>query len=585
VRRSLREQRATERKIALQKRWWVGGLAAIVAGSLVFTGVSPATAEEVTPPDTATTEQAVPTEETAPDATTPALEEPIVEEPAVEEPPIEEPAPPTEPVETETQVTDAAKQADVAPEVAPEVQTLAAEDIGLLALACEGWPVAGSPVAGFEIDGNLCLDGDGTMDWATVGGQPAGNDGYDDATQFTGGASENNWPWSAAQTQGAGVATAQSDIGNVYAYSQTVNGNVYAYVGFERNATTGTIGYYVELNQESNVFGPVPDRTVGDLRLVIEQNGNITIKLVGADVWDGAEWVSLGSLAGFVGQTSQGEIENLSGAILGKGAFGEIAINLTALFGEAGCSGAYGVLNVRSNSSAGNNNSAMKDWIAPIDLNVPSTCSSLTIRKVDALDPSKVLAGAEFSISPNPATGSGSTSGTTNADGEIVFSGNVEPGDYIVTETTAPPGYFLPSDPSQDVVVAPASSQTVVFHDPLGSVTWLKENPAEQLVGGATFVITATGGEAAEDPWNLDTNPLTVVDNTGQPGYTGSDADADAGEFQVVGLPIGDYSVVETVAPPNHILDPDPQTFTISDQTPSRSSTSRSRSSLSPRTG
>ena len=49
---------------------------------------------------------------------------------------------------------------------------------------------------------------------------------------------------------------------------------------------------------------------MGDLRLTIEQNGNKTIALVGADTWDGNEWVSLGSLAGFVGQVRTEDIIN-----------------------------------------------------------------------------------------------------------------------------------------------------------------------------------------------------------------------------------------------------------------------------------
>ena len=102
---------------------------------------------------------------------------------------------------------------------------------------------------------------------------------------------------------------------------------------------------------------------------------------------------SLGSLAGFVGQTAQGDVDNLSGAVLQKGSFAEVAVNLTALFGEKGCSGTYGVLNIRSNSSAGNDNSSMKDWIAPVALNVPSTCSTLKIVKVDALDHAKCSQG------------------------------------------------------------------------------------------------------------------------------------------------------------------------------------------------
>lgn len=564
-RRRMRQQRRSERKLALQGRWYVGGLATLVAGSLVFSGMSPAAAEEVS--DQTTTAQSVTTEST--DASTPpAAEEPAAEEPAAEAPPAEEPpaeappaeAPPAEPPGAEEPTADdPGSERATADE--PEMSTMAAPlDVSALALVCDGWPAAGSPVAGFEIDGNLCLDGDGTKDWATVGGQPVRSDGFDDATQFTGGSKESNWPWSGAQISGSGTAPAKTDMGNIYAYTQTVAGNVYAYLGFQRQVNNGSVSYHVELNQLANTMGPVPNRTEGDLRLTIEQNGNNTIALVGADTWDASEgeWVSLGSLAGFVGQVNQDVIEDLSGAQLEDGIFAEASVNLTALFGDAGCSGNFGVINVRSSSSP-EETSSLGDWINPISANVPSTCSTLTIRKTDPSG--NPLADADFSITPNPTTGTGSTTGTTDASGTIVFSGNVQPGSYTVVETDAPAGYLLDATPQQVTFGDQAESKTLTFVDPLGSVTWVKHDRSGQLLGGATFQITATGGDAAAAPWAA-AFPKTVVDN----GL--NDADPDAGEFLVQGLPTGSYQVAETVAPANYVLDSTPRSFTVSDQTP-----------------
>src|SRR5262245_22028777 len=56
-------------------------------------------------------------------------------------------------------------------------------------------------VAGFEIDGNLCLNTTGTtgtLDWDNVGAQPVQSDpvGASDRSAWTGGASEGGWPWS-----------------------------------------------------------------------------------------------------------------------------------------------------------------------------------------------------------------------------------------------------------------------------------------------------------------------------------------------------------------------------------------------------
>ncbi|MBW9095645.1 DUF11 domain-containing protein [Microbacterium jejuense] len=552
LRRRMRQQRTEERRLALQKRWYVGGIATVVSAALVFSGLSPAVAEEVTDP-AATTQATDTTTDESTDATTadtPATEETATEPEATDSTPTEQAVVPEEaPVAPDT-TTDAPLQALAAPSA----------DVGIQALlACSGWLV-GTP-GGFEIDGNLCLDGTGTKDWATVGGQPVRVDGFDDSTAFTNGAKETNWPWDAGQIAGT-ASSGKTDMGNVYAYTQTVSGHVYAYLGFERQENNGSVAYHVELNQKQNTTGPVPNRTVNDLRLTINQTGNDTIALVGADIWTGSAWQSLGSLAGFVGQVNQGPINNLAGDELERGIFSEVAIDLTALFGDQGCSGNYGVVNVRSSASP-SDQSSLEDWIFPISLNVPSTCATLKIVKTGVNG--ALLAGAEFTISPNPTTGTGSTTATTDANGQILFSGNVQPGVYTVTETKAPTGYLLPtSNNPQQVTLGDAESKTLTFEDPLGSVSWVKHDDAGALLGGATFQIVAnTGGVAA----GAAAFPRTVVDN----GL--NDADPDAGEFLVVNVPIGTYTVTETAAPAGYVLDATPQNFAVTQQAPNPSLT------------
>src|SRR5690606_33604802 len=105
---------------------------------------------------------------------------------------------------------------------------------------------------------------------------------------------------------------------------------------------------------------------------------------------------------------------------------------------------------------------------------------------------------------------------------------------YTITETKAPVGYLLDTTPKQ-VTVGAAESKTVTFADPLGSASWVKHDGAGALLGGATFRVTATNGAAAAAPWNLHTAPITVVD---------------------------------TAAPAGYVLDPSPQSFTVSQQTP-----------------
>jgi hypothetical protein len=95
-------------------------------------------------------------------------------------------------------------------------------------------------VGGFEIDGNLCANSSGNLDWATVGGQPVANDGFGDCTKFQSGASENNWPWQPNQLNGCSGLN-QADIGPVYAFTQVVGTHVFAYFGFQRQVSGGTI--------------------------------------------------------------------------------------------------------------------------------------------------------------------------------------------------------------------------------------------------------------------------------------------------------------------------------------------------------
>ena len=275
-------------------------------------------------------------------------------------------------------------------------------------------PAAGSPVAGFEIDGNLCRDNASNMDWDTADVQLV-SDGARDATQFTQGAKESNWPWSAGQTQGSGVAPDSTDITNVYGFTQTV-GDVYAYVGFERVATTGTVAFHLELNQKPNTFGPTPNRTAGDLRLTIEQQGSSLISLTGAATWTGTVWAPLGSLGGFVGRINQAPVTSVSGATLNPGQFAEVAIDLTTLFGPT-CGGNYGTLNVRSSSSA-SDTSSLNDWIDPVALSVPDTCPSLRVNKTWVIDGTPYADGSQ----PPGFSAALSLTGQTNPQFGVVYT-------------------------------------------------------------------------------------------------------------------------------------------------------------------
>ena len=99
------------------------------------------------------------------------------------------------------------------------------------------------------------------------------------------------------------------------------------------------------------------------------------------------------------------------------------------------------------------------------------------------------------------------------------------------------------------------------------SLEWEKRDDQGVLQGGATFEVLGDAGNA--DPGGLgtedgifaclttvDVNPVTVVDNVGAMG-TFLDQDPDPGQFQLVGICEGTYTITETIAPSGFAIDTD----------------------------
>lgn len=163
----------------MRHRWYVGGVAAMLAGALVFTGVTPAVADVVTPapavetPAAETPAEETPTEEApaeetpaeetpaeeAPAEETPAEETPAEETPAEEVPAEEAPAEET-PAPSETKSTSggkqAARQAAIAPLSIPDPSpvpagstTLRVQKYGARTAAGVPQPLAGATFAAY----------------------------------------------------------------------------------------------------------------------------------------------------------------------------------------------------------------------------------------------------------------------------------------------------------------------------------------------------------------------------------------------------------------------------------------------------
>jgi hypothetical protein len=168
---------------------------------------------------------------------------------------------------------------------------------------------------------------------------------------------------------------------------------------------------------------------------------------------------------------------------------------------------------------------------------VPAT---LAIDKTD-VDTGVPLSGAVFDVAFDP-TDDGSFSDdlgqcTTDGSGSCSPPGNdgtgLLPGDYKVTEVTAPPGYYLdPAQASEHISLAPGQSGSVQFADVhLGSVEVNKtgDDIAYAAVAGATFSLSGPA------PASTPVGTMTV----GADGRSGV----------IAGLVPGTYTLTETAAP------------------------------------
>lgn len=526
---------------------------------LLVMGPGAAFAEDTAPTTAESTSEPTPTDP-APEPPSAPVEEPVAEEPApapVEEP-AEEPAPstppsgseetPAEPApETESPAAPAEPAAPAAPAGPTEPSSPALADAILekafaaleVAEAAVVVPCLGGPdplVGGFEIDGNTCVENG--VDWDNTG--LSVEDGLNDATSFDGGDSEGDDPadWGGSATSPNG----KTDIGDFYAYSAIFDGDVYGFFGITNASDTGgTSQYDVEYNQQNNIAQDgitVPNRTPGDLLFRFNSTGSDPILFTDAKRWtlqsdpaytapgadceditDDAGWCTIPIPMGVFAQQTSAD-----------GTFFEGAINISLLIGEGNCSGNFGVVQVRSVTGNAFYTSALKDYVTPLGVNTPSTCGSIIIEKEDT-DGNKI-GGATFSVSPNPdpeADNADPYSITDNdandknlADG-IIEINPVDPNEeYTVTETEAPTGFLLPSDPVQGPqLIAESGSFTFTFVDPKQwEALTASKTAAETYTADYDWSILKEISATGDAPWSSSTTE-------GSPLITTIPADAD----------------------------------------------------------
>ena len=167
---------------------------------------------------------------------------------------------------------------------------------------------------------------------------------------------------------------------------------------------------------------------------------------------------------------------------------------------------------------------------------------SLIVKKVDATNPSKGLAGAGFHIQSE--NGSFSKDVVTGPDGTYKQD-QLDPGTYAVTETAPPPGGYEIDNPGPQYVTLPSNGNntvTVTFRDSTtitseGSIRKVDaDNPSKGLAGA---VIKITGVD----------NSFTGTYVTGEGGYL-TDVPWDT-------MPIGSYVAEEMTPPVGYTKSPD----------------------------
>ncbi len=406
-------------------------------------------------------------------------------------------------------------------------RTVAMMLAGLLALyfvPMAATPAVAAEVGGFEIEGDLIdSPAGGAIDWFNLGpGSPGFSTGVDnvddtgqDTTTFKGASKEFNlqaeaggWPnWQF----GSGNATGKSDFGRWATYDFVDdNDHVWFFFGFDRGFGTGTAKYAFELNQltQDPTTDPNPDRSQGDIRLVIYDQGNGVVTLtedaqnpdVGLYVWDDPDFAGLGAAGPdadedgvwvksadqtgvFSGASNIGDTSvavptwwtggNVVNGTLTKDTFLEFGMDLTSFGAVLGCpSAGFSAVNARSITGTGGPGTLV-DYLAAIPVTIPSTCANLVINKEDQNgDP---LGGATFRIEPNPlpvgtpnrpsddfltifddSDGNTSLEGTTNYDdpdataGRITLAAVVPGVEYTITEVAAPAGYI--GDPDDQTI-------------------------------------------------------------------------------------------------------------------------------------
>lgn len=179
---------------------------------------------------------------------------------------------------------------------------------------------------------------------------------------------------------------------------------------------------------------------------------------------------------------------------------------------------------------------------------------TLLIKKVDAKNPTKVLAGAKFRVQYTNGTLLGNDNGifTTDENGQITIAGLEPKKTIIVTEIEAPAGYIIDGQ-AQTIDIKSGKVVSITFKNaPKGELVIEKTDAATgKLLPGAEFIIRKSDGTEVGADGNIHNN-LTIESGTLSSDshfVTGGD-----GRIIIKGLTPGNYTITEVKAPDGYLI-------------------------------
>lgn len=171
-------------------------------------------------------------------------------------------------------------------------------------------------------------------------------------------------------------------------------------------------------------------------------------------------------------------------------------------------------------------------------LNMP--VGSITINKIDSTNNN--LAGANFTIK-RLATNEIVDSFTTTTTAHV--TSNLLPGNYEITETAAPSGYYITDKTTNIAITSNDLNKTKTITNSQAEVAIRKiDSVSKQVVSGAVLKIVNNANQ-------------TVKTITTTNDYT-----------KITGLSLGTYKVVEVTAPDGYIVNSKAKEFTLSSTNP-----------------